>query len=195
MERVVLPLSGLSSWLVVLAGGLMMLHVLGINVQPLLTVTGVSGIIVGLSAQSVMANMISGINLVRISWLRHALLRPDACRRSFQCMLQLAGLGRCEAAFLLAFWGYVGHDRAHLTCMVKILLAWQQDEAEAHSCISSQDAALASSLHDALCKQGHSPLPIAISSSHAHRHHISCSQRALICSSCPAPLWLGTELM
>ena len=65
LERVVLPLSGLSSWLVVLAGGLMMLHVLGINVQPLLTVTGVSGIIVGLSAQSVMANMISGINLVR----------------------------------------------------------------------------------------------------------------------------------
>ena len=39
LERVVLPLSGLSSWLVVLAGGLMMLHVLGINVQPLLTVT------------------------------------------------------------------------------------------------------------------------------------------------------------
>ena len=65
LERVVLPLSGLSSWVVVLAGGLMMLHVLGINVQPLLTVTGVSGIIVGLAAQSVMANMISGINLVR----------------------------------------------------------------------------------------------------------------------------------
>ena len=69
LERVVLPLSGLSSWLVVLAGGLMMLHVLGINVQPLLTVTGVSGIIVGLSAQSVMANMISGINLVRVQLL------------------------------------------------------------------------------------------------------------------------------
>ncbi|KAK9795966.1 hypothetical protein WJX73_009797 [Symbiochloris irregularis] len=63
LERVVLPLSGLSSWLVVLAGGIMALQVLGINVQPLLTVTGVSGLIVGLSAQSVMANMISGINL------------------------------------------------------------------------------------------------------------------------------------
>ena len=66
LERVVLPLSGLMSWLVVLAGTIMALQVLGINVQPLLTVGGVSGLIVGLSAQSVMANMISGINLVRL---------------------------------------------------------------------------------------------------------------------------------
>ena len=49
----------------VLVGGLMGLHVLGINIQPLLTVGGVSGIIVGLSAQSVLGNLISGINLVR----------------------------------------------------------------------------------------------------------------------------------
>ncbi len=38
--------------------------VLGINIQPLLTVGGVSGVIVGLSAQSVVSNMISGVNLV-----------------------------------------------------------------------------------------------------------------------------------
>ena len=48
-----------------------MLHVLGINVAPLLTVGGVSGILVGLSAQSVMANMIAGINLVTLSSLHH----------------------------------------------------------------------------------------------------------------------------
>ena len=65
LERVVLPLSGLTSWMMVLVGGLMGLHVLGINIQPLLTVGGVSGIIVGLSAQSVLGNLISGINLVR----------------------------------------------------------------------------------------------------------------------------------
>ena len=64
LERLLLPLSGLASWLIVLAGGLSLLHVLGINVAPLLTVGGVSGILVGLSAQSVMANMIAGINLV-----------------------------------------------------------------------------------------------------------------------------------
>ena len=45
----------------------MALHVLGLNIAPLLTVGGVSGVIVGLSAQSVMSNMISGINLVRAS--------------------------------------------------------------------------------------------------------------------------------
>jgi len=65
LQRVVLPVSGLASWLLVAAGGLMTLHVVGINIAPLLTVGGVSGIIVGLSAQSVMSNMISGINLVR----------------------------------------------------------------------------------------------------------------------------------
>ena len=44
----------------------MALHVLGINIQPLLTVGGVSGVVVGLSAQSVVTNMISGVNLVRL---------------------------------------------------------------------------------------------------------------------------------
>jgi len=65
LQRVVVPLSGLASWLLVASGGLMAAHVLGINIAPLLTVGGVSGIIVGLSAQSVMSNMISGVNLVR----------------------------------------------------------------------------------------------------------------------------------
>ena len=80
LERVVLPLSGLTSWMMVLVGGLMAMHVLGINIQPLLTVGGVSGIIVGLSAQSVLGNLISGINLVRLlthtaaRWVRHWLM-------------------------------------------------------------------------------------------------------------------------
>ena len=58
----------------VLAGSLSAMHVVGVNIQPLLTVGGVSGVIVGLSAQSVMANMISGINLV------HALFHCSMCR-------------------------------------------------------------------------------------------------------------------
>jgi len=64
LERVMLPVSGLASWVVVCAGSLMCLAILGINVQPLLTVGGVSTVLVGLSAQSVLANLISGINLV-----------------------------------------------------------------------------------------------------------------------------------
>ncbi len=74
LERLLLPLSGLTSWLIVLAGGLSVLHVLGINVAPLLTVGGVSGILVGLSAQSVMANMIAGINLVTLALRRYCSL-------------------------------------------------------------------------------------------------------------------------
>lgn len=35
LERVLLPLNGLASWLIVVAGGLSCLHVLGINVAPL----------------------------------------------------------------------------------------------------------------------------------------------------------------
>ena len=72
----VVPISGLASWLLVAAGGLMTLHVLGINIAPLLTVGGVSGIIVGLSAQSVMSNMISGVNLVREDAVSHHLSAP-----------------------------------------------------------------------------------------------------------------------
>ena len=67
LERVMLPVSGLASWVVVCAGSLMCLAILGINVQPLLTVGGVSTVLVGLSAQSVLANLISGINLVSAS--------------------------------------------------------------------------------------------------------------------------------
>jgi len=63
MERVLLPFSSLASWLLVAVGGLMAMHVVGINIQPLLTVGGVSGVIVGFSAQSVMANLIAGVNV------------------------------------------------------------------------------------------------------------------------------------
>lgn len=65
MVQVLLPLSGMGSWIVVVSGALMSMHVLGINLAPLLTVGGISGIVVGLSAQALLGNMISGLNLVR----------------------------------------------------------------------------------------------------------------------------------
>ncbi len=55
----------MGSWIVVVSGALMSMHVLGINLAPLLTVGGISGIVVGLSAQALLGNMISGLNLVR----------------------------------------------------------------------------------------------------------------------------------
>ena len=45
----------------------MALQVMGINVQPLLAVGGVSGIAIGFGAQSVSAKAITGINLVSLA--------------------------------------------------------------------------------------------------------------------------------
>lgn len=88
LERVMLPVSGLASWVVVCAGSLMCLAILGINVQPLLTVGGVSTVLVGLSAQSVLANLISGINLVSASLLCFV-PRFCACTESKHVIVQI----------------------------------------------------------------------------------------------------------
>lgn len=63
LERILTPISGLAGWVIVLAGILSSVQVMGINVQPLLAVGGVSGIAIGFGAQSVSANAITGINL------------------------------------------------------------------------------------------------------------------------------------
>ena len=65
LERVVLPFSALAGWGIVAVGVLTSLHALGVNIQPLLTVGGVGGLAVGFGAQSVTANGMAGINLVR----------------------------------------------------------------------------------------------------------------------------------
>jgi xanthosine utilization system XapX-like protein len=72
--------SSIASWSLVAIGVVMSLHVVGINVQPLLTVGGVSGVIVGLSAQSVMANLISGVNVVCSSPTSHTCAFITSCR-------------------------------------------------------------------------------------------------------------------
>lgn len=47
----------------------MALSVLGVNVQPLLAVGGVGGIVLGWSAQSIFGNALSGITLVWVNQL------------------------------------------------------------------------------------------------------------------------------
>ena len=64
LERVVLPFTALAGWGIVVVGVLSCLVVLGVNIQPLLTVGGVGGLAVGFGAQAVTSNAISGINLV-----------------------------------------------------------------------------------------------------------------------------------
>ncbi len=67
LERALMPLSSLAGWGLIATGALMVLHVLGLNIQPLLTVGGVGGLAIGFGAQAVTSNAISGLNLVRIS--------------------------------------------------------------------------------------------------------------------------------
>ena len=67
IERMVLPFSSLAGWGMVAVAGLEVAHVLGLNLQPLLTVGGVGGLALGFGAQAVTSNAISGINLVRAS--------------------------------------------------------------------------------------------------------------------------------
>jgi small-conductance mechanosensitive channel len=66
-----LPLSSLAGWGLVTVGFLMVLHVLGINIQPLLTLGGFSTLALGIGAQSITSNAISGLNLVRPRQLAH----------------------------------------------------------------------------------------------------------------------------
>ena len=63
LERLLLPLSSLSGWGLTAVGALMVMHVLGVNIQPLLTVGGVGGLAFGFGAQAVTSNAISGLNL------------------------------------------------------------------------------------------------------------------------------------
>ena len=64
LDRIVLPLSSLGGWAMIAVGVLTALHVIGVNIQPLLAVGGIGGIAIGFGAQAVTANAISGINLV-----------------------------------------------------------------------------------------------------------------------------------
>jgi len=117
MERVVLPFSGLASWVLILGGCLATLQVLGINIQPLLTVGGVSGIVVGLSAQSVMSNMISGINLVSPC---HAQARP-VTTGFLMNQYQSSALfphGVCTCAFVHARMCELARARVCSVCLV-----------------------------------------------------------------------------
>ena len=64
-KRIVIPLNEILSWAIVGSGLVIAAGLAGWDIRPLVTFGGISGIIVGLSAQSVLANMIGGINLVR----------------------------------------------------------------------------------------------------------------------------------
>jgi hypothetical protein len=92
----------MGSWMVVVSGALMSMHVLGINLAPLLTVGGISGIVVGLSAQALLGNMISGLNLVRRAAQQHLLrlLKMPGCL-TYMKFGSFCGLARAVGQIIL----------------------------------------------------------------------------------------------
>ena len=91
LERAVRPFSSLLGWAIIACGGLSVLHVMNVNIQPLLAVGGVGGLAVGFGAQVVTANALSGINLVSI--LQHLLA----------CALSMGVDGRAAPAQAMLF--------------------------------------------------------------------------------------------
>ena len=63
----------------VVAGVLGGLDVLGVNIKPILTLLGGSSIIVGLASQQLLANCFSGLNLVSCAAIRAAAPQLSAC--------------------------------------------------------------------------------------------------------------------
>lgn len=63
LERVLLPVSSLLTWMGVAACVLCSVDVLGINLQPILAVGGFGGVAVGFASQQLLQNAISGINI------------------------------------------------------------------------------------------------------------------------------------
>lgn len=63
LQRVVIPFSSLGTWIITTGTLIVCLGMAGINIQPLLGLGGLSAALIGLSGQSVFANLIAGINL------------------------------------------------------------------------------------------------------------------------------------
>ena len=63
-KRIVVPVNTLLTWLIAGFGLITGMGLAGIDVRPILTIGGIGSAIVGLGSQSVLANMIAGINLV-----------------------------------------------------------------------------------------------------------------------------------
>ncbi len=53
-----------ATWALVLAAGVLVVQMLGVDVRPLLLVTGWSSVLAGLASQQLLANAVSGVQMV-----------------------------------------------------------------------------------------------------------------------------------
>eukprot|EP00879_Flechtneria_rotunda_P002745 GHRR01002953.1.p1 GENE.GHRR01002953.1~~GHRR01002953.1.p1 ORF type:complete len:371 (+),score=107.71 GHRR01002953.1:255-1367(+) len=77
LERLLVPLDAISSWLAYVIAGLVCAQLLGVDVTPLLAVGGASGIVVGLATQQLLTNAVMGLSLF--------LTRPFVAGDSVMC--------------------------------------------------------------------------------------------------------------
>eukprot|EP00878_Enallax_costatus_P018045 GHUV01018974.1.p1 GENE.GHUV01018974.1~~GHUV01018974.1.p1 ORF type:complete len:531 (+),score=75.48 GHUV01018974.1:260-1852(+) len=63
LERILLPLDSILSWVLVVIAGLCTVQFLGLNVRPLLAIGGAGGIIIGLATQTLLSNAVMGVNI------------------------------------------------------------------------------------------------------------------------------------
>ncbi|KAI8470767.1 MAG: hypothetical protein J3K34DRAFT_458686 [Monoraphidium minutum] len=63
LMKMVLPISTLLSWLIFAAATTLSLHLLGVNVVPLLTVGSAGTLIIGLASQQLLSNTVTGVSI------------------------------------------------------------------------------------------------------------------------------------
>ena len=63
MQRTLLPVDTLLTWVIVGVSSLMALKIIGLDPSPLLTVGSVSGIVIGFASQQLLLNFMAGISI------------------------------------------------------------------------------------------------------------------------------------
>ncbi|GLC43231.1 hypothetical protein PLESTM_001448200 [Pleodorina starrii] len=63
LERVLTPLNTFATWAIVAVAGVLVVQLLGVDVRPLLLVTGWSSVVAGLASQQLLTNAVSGVQM------------------------------------------------------------------------------------------------------------------------------------
>ncbi|KAG2444831.1 hypothetical protein HXX76_001573 [Chlamydomonas incerta] len=63
LERILTPLNTVATWALVVCAGLLVVSLVGVDVRPLLVLTGGGGVVAGLASQQLLSNAISGLQM------------------------------------------------------------------------------------------------------------------------------------
>ncbi|GFR39595.1 hypothetical protein Agub_g55, partial [Astrephomene gubernaculifera] len=63
LDRIVTPINAAATWALLVASGLLVVQLLGVDVRPLLLLTGGGSVVAGLASQQLLANAVSGLQM------------------------------------------------------------------------------------------------------------------------------------